>query len=90
MWTLSYSGQFKKDLKRYKNNAQKISKLYSVLQHLERDGMVPAENKPHVLQGEYAGFWECHIENDFLLIWIDEKANEIRLVRLGTHSELFK
>ena len=90
MWTLNYSGRFKKDLKRYKNNAGKISKLFSVLQLLERDGMVPSENKPHILQGEYAGFRECHIENDFLLIRIDEKINEIRLVRLGTHSDLFK
>ena len=32
---------------------------------------------------------ECHVEDDFLLIWIDEEANVIKLVRLGTHHELF-
>jgi mRNA interferase YafQ len=32
---------------------------------------------------------ECHIESDFLLIWIDETANIIKLIRLGSHSELF-
>ena len=32
---------------------------------------------------------ECHVEDDFLLIWIDETADVIKLVRLGTHHELF-
>ena len=32
---------------------------------------------------------ECHIGSDFLLIWIDEKEDVIKLVRLGSHSELF-
>lgn len=30
------------------------------------------------------------IESDFLLIWIDEKSNQIRLTRLESHAELFK
>lgn len=33
---------------------------------------------------------ECHVKNDLLLIWLDETENIIKLVRLGTHSELFK
>ena len=40
-----------------------------------------------MLKGQYKGCMECHIEGDFLLIWIDEDA--ISLVRLGSHSELF-
>ena len=43
-----------------------------------------------MLKGDYSGFMECHVENDFLLIWIDEESNQIRLTRLGSHSELFK
>lgn len=33
---------------------------------------------------------ECHIESDTLLIWLDETENVIKLIRLGSHSELFK
>ena len=33
---------------------------------------------------------ECHIESDFLLIWMDEEEGIVELVRLGSHSELFK
>ena len=43
-----------------------------------------------MLTGNYAGFMECHIEGDFLLIWFDHETVQIDLVRFGSHSELFK
>ena len=49
-------------------------------------GTVPNEYKPHLLIGNYKGFMECHIENDFLIIWFDEDADIIKLVRLGLHT----
>ena len=54
---------------------------------LENEIPIPNEYKPHPLTGDYAGCMECHIEGDFLLIWIDH--DDIYLVRLGSHSELF-
>ena len=55
-----------------------------------KDGIpIPPEYYPHPLQGNYKGCIECHIQGDFLLIWIDEKNDIIELVRLGTHSELY-
>jgi len=90
MKTLKYSGSFKKDLKRYQNNSKKIAELEKVLHFLEDTGMVPAEYEPHYLKGNYSGCMECHIEDDYLLIWIDEDLDLIRLIRLGSHSELFK
>ena len=86
---LKLSTKYKKDLKRYLNKPSKIAALKTVLKHLKQDGTVPAEYKPHVLSGNYRGYMECHIEDDFLLIWIDEATNTIKLVRLGTHHELF-
>ena len=43
-----------------------------------------------MLTGNYEGYMECHIEGDFLLIWFDHETDQIDLVRLGSHSELFK
>ena len=83
------SGKFKKDLKRYQHRRDKIKALGDMVRHLERTGRVPIENKPHKLHGIYEGCMECHIEDDFLLIWFDETTNTIRLLRLGTHHELF-
>ena len=90
MFTLKITSQFKKDLKRIQNKPDKIIHLKEVLLLLEEEGMLPEKYKPHKLVGDYAGFMECHIENDLLLIWLDPEENIIKLVRLGTHSELFR
>ena len=90
MKTFRQSSQFKKDLKRIQNNPKKREKLKIVLTLLRNTGTVPPEYKPHMLVGQYKGYMECHIEGDFLLIWIDEDRDIIKLIRLGSHSELFK
>jgi len=90
MKTLFLSGQYKKDYKRYKNNPKKVEALKEVLRMLQNEQPIPAEYKPHMLLGQYKGCMECHIQGDFLLIWFDEERDIIELVRLGTHSELFR
>lgn len=88
MREIRYTTQFKKDLKRYKNRPDKIAELQKVIELLRSDGKVSREYNPHLLYGKYIGYMECHIESDLLLIWLDDDV--IKLVRLGTHSELFK
>lgn len=82
--------QFKRDYKRFRNNPKKLEKLMVILNMLQSEIPIPAEYYPHMLTGNYAGFMECHIEGDFLLIWFDHETDQIDLVRLGSHSELFK
>ncbi len=44
-----------------------------------------------MLVGEYSGYWECHIEPDWLLVY--EKFDDVLVLsmyRTGTHSDLFK
>ena len=89
MRKIKLSGRFKRDLKRYKYQKSKILALGEIIRHLAKDGRVPIENRPHKLHGIYEGCMECHVEDDFLLIWIDEETNTIKLIRLGTHHELF-
>ena len=86
---IKLSGRFKKDLKRYQNRTGKIAALGKVIKFLQMDGRVPVEYRPHKLHGDYEGCMECHIEGDFLLVWIDEEAGIVKLLRLGTHHELF-
>lgn len=87
---LKLSGQFKKDLKRYKHNREKLRDLKRILTCLQATGAVPLAYNPHKLTGEYEGCLECRIQNDFLLIWYDKQKPVIKLLRLGTYSELFK
>ncbi|CAK7073794.1 type II toxin-antitoxin system YafQ family toxin [Tissierella sp.] len=89
MKTIKQTSQFKKDLKRIQNSPKKIANLQTVLKLLQVTGTVPQEYKPHMLIGDYKGYMECHIESDLLLIWFDESKELIKLIRLGTHSELF-
>ena len=62
--------------------------LFDILTLLANEQPIPKEYNPHFLKGNYKGCMECHIEDDFLLIWIDDDI--VELVRLGSHSELFK
>ena len=89
MKTLKITTQFKKDLKRYKNRPKVIEKLEFILGLLQNELPIPEENKPHPRTGNYRGHMECHVENDTLLIWWDKESDIIKLVRFGTHSELF-
>lgn len=82
------STQFKKDYKRYRNNPKLIKALGDIVDMLANEQHIPQENRPHPLKGEYKGCMECHVGNDFLLIWLN--GDIIELVRLGSHSELFK
>lgn len=83
------SGKFKKDLKRYQYRIDMVTALGEVIKYLKKDGRVPLEYGPHKLHGQYEGCMECHIQSNFLLIWIDEATNTIKLLRLGIHHELF-
>lgn len=90
---LKYSTSFKKDLKIISNNSQKLQKTIEVLGMLQEYGIegIPKKMKPHKLIGQYKGALECHIEPDLLIIWEEySEEKEISLLRLGSHSELFK
>ena len=89
MNTLKLTSQFKKDLERYKHKPEVIDKLEHILKLLVNNLPIPEANRPHVLTGNYRGYMECHVESDTLLIWWNRDAGVIKLVRFGTHSELF-
>lgn len=89
MKTLKISGQFKKDLKRYKHLPDKIEALEKVLHIIANGETLPSEYRPHLLTGNYRGHMECHVGNDLLLIWFDPNTDLITLVRFGSHSEVF-
>lgn len=89
MKKLKPSTKYKKDYKRIRNNPQKVAALLEVLRMLENEEPIPKAYSPHMLTGNYVGHMECHIGSDFLLIWFDPETDEIDLVRLGSHSDLF-
>ncbi len=82
--------QFKKDLKKFANQPKKLMEMYYFINTYLKTGLkIPEKYHAHMLIGDYAGHMECHIGGDFLLIWIDEQSNVVKLIRVGSHSELF-
>ena len=90
MYKIKTTHQFEKDLLRCKKRGYPMDKLRKVIQLLEQNGSLPSQYRPHVLQGNRAGQWECHIQPDWLLIWKQyNKELELLLLNTGTHSDLF-
>jgi mRNA interferase YafQ len=85
--------KFKKDLKKIKSDRQNFELVTQVLKILQSKGVkgIKITMKPHKLKGQYADNWECHIKPDLLIIWIQiESPRVIKLVRLGSYSDLFR
>jgi mRNA interferase YafQ len=80
--------RFKKNYKLMIKRGANPQKLQEVLICLMTNSPLPTRFKPHKLNGEYEGLWECHIEPDWLLIY-DIADEFIELISTGTHSDLF-
>ena len=58
---------------------------------LANTGTLPKEYRPHILHGDYEGIWECHIESDWVMLWIQDNQDLILVFTdTGTHSDIFK
>lgn len=90
MLTLKMTNQFKKDLKLAKKRGLKTQKLEQVLQTLLEEKPLDIKYRDHALTGDYIGFRECHVESDWLLVYmIDQGQLILTASRTGTHSDLF-
>lgn len=65
------------------------SLLPEILKLLLVDELLPEKNRDHALSGDWAGYRECHVKPDLLLIYRKPDADTLWLARLGSHSELF-
>jgi len=93
MYYLDPTTKFKKDIKKIKKNAKDFELVRVVLRTLQEKGVsgISQKMKPHLLTGNYKDNWECHIKPDLLIIWLQiENPKTIKLVRIGSHSDLFK
>ena len=87
---LKKTSQFRKDLKRMLKRKLNIDLLDEIIQTLRERKPLDPKHRDHVLTGDYAGFRECHIQPDWLLIYlIDGKNLVLTASRTGTHSDLF-
>lgn len=92
MRTIERSSAFKRDYKRIKatpRHSKDVDSLVSaIVALLLADQALPERNRDHALSGVWAGYRECHIKPDLLLIYRKPDEKTLRLARLGSHSEL--
>lgn len=89
-YELILTGKFKKSLKLAKKRGLDLKLLDKVITMLQNDISLEEKYRDHELKGKYQGFRECHIQPDWLLIYL--KENEVltlTLVDTGTHADLF-
>ncbi|NOQ98263.1 MAG: type II toxin-antitoxin system mRNA interferase toxin, RelE/StbE family [Calditrichae bacterium] len=80
---------FKKDLKRMRRRACDEDSLWKVVKLIQKGRNLPRKCKDHPLKNKYKGRRGCHIDDDWILIYKNEKTCLI-LERTGSHSDLFE
>ena len=89
-YIIKQSSLFKKDYKAAIKRGYDITLLLKVIEILANGETLPNQYNDHALKGNYAGYRECHITPDWLLIYkIEENLLILALTGTGTHSDLF-
>ena len=91
--SLEETSQFKRDKMRIKRSGRyDWEALRAVVKELMNDRPLAVKFRDHELAGDYAGTRECHVAPDWLLIYLKDgplSGGSLKLVRTGSHSELF-
>lgn len=95
MYTPEYHRFFKKDIERDQKSGKFSTDDFSVLKEimssLLNDEEIHEKHKNHLLKGEWDGAYECHIKNDWLLVYqLSNETYSITFIRLGSHVQIFK
>ena len=90
IYRLVLTSKFKKGLKLAKRRGLDIALLDDVVEKLLHGIALEEKNVDHELKGKFKGFRECHIQPNWLLIYLlEDEILTLTLVDTGTHSDLF-
>ena len=89
-YELVLTSRFKKSLKIARKRGLNIQLLDTIVEELLQGRELDSKYRDHELKGKYKGFRECHIQPDWLLIYLLENdLLTLTLIDTGTHSDLF-
>ena len=90
-YTPYYTNQLKKQLKLLKKRGYNMSLFKEVVNKLLDGIPLSPKHRDHPLKGVYKGYRDCHIQDDWVLIYkIDESIVTLILSETGTHSDIFE
>ena len=87
---LRISKRYSKSLKKMIKRGKDIKKISAVVRMLANGETLPTQYRDHALTGDLTGLRDCHIENDWVLLYYYE--NDVLVLTLadtGTHADLF-
>ena len=84
------SKQFRKSLKKMLRRGKDIDKINDVILKLANGETLDPKYKAHALSGDLEGLRDCHIENDWVLLYFYTTNGELVLTLsdTGTHADL--
>jgi mRNA interferase YafQ len=85
----AYTKQFERDAKRMKKRGKNLEKLKIIIRSLVAEEPIDDIHRDHKLIGNWKGRRECHLEADWLLIYLVE-SDRVVFERTGAHSDLFQ
>ena len=91
MRTIEWTSQFKRDYKRESKGQHRKTldvDLFPVVEALANDQLLELRYRDHALTGDWQDYRDCHIKPDLVLIYQNPDDDTLRLVRIGSHSEL--
>ena len=88
-YRLFKTNSFKRSYKKLRLTDEEDLAYIDIIYNLLCDVRLVEKYKDHQLIGKFKDFRECHIKPDLLLIYMIED-NILKLVDIGSHSELFK
>jgi mRNA interferase YafQ len=88
MRQIVHTSRFKRDFKKRCRERGISPLLTGIIDKLAAGESIEAKFRDHPLKGGFTGCRECHLRPDLLLIYV-QTPDELRLIRLGSHSELF-
>ena len=88
MKEIKRTSQFKKDARKAIKQKKDLDALKKVISRLASGKPLDKKHANHKLTGDYKDCRECHIAPDWLLIYMTS-PKVLKLVRLGSHAELF-
>lgn len=80
--------EFRRDLQRHARRNKDVLGVFAVMHRIVNREALDPTARPHPLGGEWAGYMECHLGGDLLLVWRDD-GRTITFARLGTHADIF-
>jgi len=79
---------FLKDYRKIKFTDKTYLKYVLFISHLLNEELLPKEAQDHSLKGDFQEYREFHVSSDLLVIYVIEDET-LKLIRIGSHSELF-